>query len=266
MAHNDYHPLYSLTGCGFAYHNSPVLSGIDLRLHSGKLYGLIGPNGSGKTTLISLLTGTEKPTAGQVMFHGLDLYSYPKAALAKLLCYVPQAFTLGFDFTVEEVVMMGRHPYIGRFGTPSSTDRRLVEEALAALDIISLRKRYVTRLSGGERQRVLVARALAQNCEVMILDEATANLDVQHSIEIMRALVNRVRHRGNTIVTAIHDLDLAAAFCDELIVLNQGRLHAAGPVAEILSNNLLGTIFGVEADIIWHTPQSPHIRYRYHHG
>ena len=265
MVDNSPDHLYTLAECGFSYHGLSVLTGLNLQLQAGKLYGLIGPNGSGKTTLIRLLTGTANPTSGHARLYGRAVRDYRKTALARMLSYVPQSFRLGFDFTVEEVVMMGRHPYIGRFGTPSATDHHLVSEALRALDIVSLRNRYVTRLSGGERQRVLLARALAQNCEVMILDEATANLDVKHSIEIMRALVNRVRLQGNTVITAIHDLDLAAAFCDQLIVLNRGKLHGAGPVAELLSENLLDTVFGVEADILRPATQPPHIQYRYHH-
>lgn len=162
--------------------------------------------------------------------------------------------------------MMGRHPYIGRFGSPCTRDYELIESALTILDIQHLKDRYVTRLSGGERQRVLVARALAQDTEVMVLDEATASLDVRHSIDIMKALRAKVIDAKLTAIAAIHDLDLAASFCDELIVMHQGgRIHSAGDVSELLTPKLLKNIFGVEATILHVPDETPHIHYRYNH-
>jgi iron complex transport system ATP-binding protein len=172
---------------------------------------------------------------------------------------------MDFEYTVAEVVMMGRHPYIGRFGSPAAKDFQLVERALTTLDILHLKDRYVTRLSGGERQRVLVARALAQDTEVMVLDEATASLDVRHSIDIMKALRSNVDDRKVTAIAAIHDLDLAASFCDELIVMDRGRIHSSGKVDEQLTSQLLKNIFGVEAAILHEADAPPHIHYRYTH-
>jgi len=258
--------ILQLDGCSFSYRTAPVLRDISLRLQHGRLYGLIGPNGSGKTTLINLLAGTAQPAAGTVLLHGRPVRHYAKTDLARLLSLVPQSFAMEFDYTVYEVVMMGRHPYIGRFGSPARADEELVLAALATLDIMHLRDRYVTRLSGGERQRVLVARALAQNTGVMVLDEATASLDIRHSIEIMQALRARVEQNGVTIVAAIHDLDLAAAFCDELVVIHDGALHAAGSVRDILTPKLLTGIFGVKADIRYSGDHTPHIHYHYGHA
>lgn len=258
--------VYSLNDCSFSYRGYPCLRDIDLTLKAGNLYGLIGPNGSGKTTLIHLLTGTNTPTSGTMELYGVPVHSYAKPELARLLSLVPQNFSMEFEYTVFEVVMMGRHPFIGRFGSPSTTDRDLVISALQTLDILHLKDRYVTRLSGGERQRVLVARALAQHTEVMVLDEATASLDVRHSIDIMKALRKRVSVEGVTVIAAIHDLDLAAAFCDDLIVMHEGAIHAAGAVRDILTPALLRQIFSVEAEIMHPTDDTSHIHYRYSHG
>lgn len=258
--------IYGMEGCDFSYRGNPCLSDINLCLQKGRMYGLIGPNGSGKTTLINLLTGSAHPTQGKVLFQGRPIHTYAKPELARLLSFVPQTFSMDFEYTVAEVVMMGRHPYIGRFGSPAAKDCQLVEGALATLDILHLKDRYVTRLSGGERQRVLVARALAQDTEVMVLDEATASLDVRHSIDIMKSLRAKVDDSGVTAIAAIHDLDLAASFCDELIVMHQGRIHSTGEVCEQLTSQLLKNIFGVEATILQVPDENPHIHYRYNNA
>lgn len=258
--------VYQLSDCCFSYRGYPCLHDITLDMKAGHFYGLIGPNGSGKTTLINLLTGTSRPTAGTLKFYGEPIHSYAKPKLARLLSLVPQSFNMEFEYTVYEVVLMGRHPFVGRFGSPTSADKELVTLALQTLDIQHLEDRYVTKLSGGERQRVLVARALAQNTGVMVLDEATASLDVRHSIDIMKALHRRVNKEGNTVIAAIHDLDLAAAFCDDLIVMHGGTIHATGPVRDILSPELLQQIFAVEAEIMHQANATSHIHYRYNHG
>jgi len=257
--------IYQISGCDYSYRNHPCLSGIDLELEQGKMYGLIGPNGSGKTTLINLLNGSHQPSRGTVHLHGASVHRMQKLDLARRLAFVPQNVALHFEYTVFEVVMMGRHPFITRFGAPSQEDIDLVTDALKTLDIYHLRQRLVTRLSGGERQRVLVARALAQNTGVLLLDEPTASLDVRHAIDIMQALRYRVDTASATVIGAIHDLDLAAAFCDELIVMQNGSIQASGRVETILSPELLQTVFRVHADIMHEAQGTPHIQYRYNH-
>jgi iron complex transport system ATP-binding protein len=241
--------LFSIHDGWFGYQQTPVLENINLSLSKGKFYGLIGPNGSGKSTLLDLLTATIKPDQGTVAFKGRPMASYRRPELARMLALVPQDFTLGFDYTVFDVVLMGRHPHIPRFSSPSGKDLDLVEEALAIMDITTLRDRVVTHLSGGEKQRVVVARALAQDTEVLVLDEATSNLDIRHTIEIMRVIYRRVAKKAVTVVAAIHDLNLAAAFCDELIVLQDGKVVASGPVNEILTDRLIREVFSVESHV-----------------
>lgn len=257
--------IYELDHCNFSYRGHLCLDQISLHLKPTCFYGLIGPNGSGKTTLISLLTGIHPPLSGKIQLLGKAIQSYQKPELARLLSLVPQSFSMEFEYTVFEVVLMGRHPFIGRFGSPAKNDIDLVHTALQTLDIHHLKDRYVTRLSGGERQRVLVARALAQDSDVLLLDEATANLDIRHSIDIMKTLRKKVNENGKTVIAAIHDLDLAAAFCDELIVMESGKIFTAGPVKSVLTSELLQQIFSVNAEIIHLESHSSHIQYRYEH-
>ncbi|MFV0436745.1 MAG: ABC transporter ATP-binding protein [Desulfopila sp.] len=265
MATDPADRAYELKNCSYAYRNHPCLVDINLQLHHHRFYGLIGPNGSGKTTLINLFTGTRVPSSGEVKLRGRSVHTYAKVELARQLSFVPQANTMDFEYTVEEVVMMGRHPYIGRFQAPRKEDLQHVRRALATLDIEHLQHRCVTQLSGGERQRVIVARALAQHTGIMVLDEATASLDVRHAIDIMQALRHKVTGEGTMVIAAIHDLDLAAAFCDELIVMHQGSVAATGKVDELLTAELLRQIFSVEAEVVHQAGRPPHIRYGYPH-
>jgi ABC-type cobalamin/Fe3+-siderophores transport system ATPase subunit len=245
--------IFSIRDGWFGYKKDPVLENINLSLSKGNFYGLIGPNGSGKSTLLDLLTATMKPDRGTVLFKDRPVSTYRRPELARMLALVPQDFTLGFDYTVFDVVLMGRHPHIPRFSSPSGKDLDLVEEALVIMDIADLRDRVVTDLSGGEKQRVIVARALAQDTEVLVLDEATSNLDIHHTIEIMQVIYSRVVKKAVTVVAAIHDLNLAAAFCDELIVLQNGKVHSCGPVNDILTDRLVREVFSVESHVYYNS-------------
>lgn len=257
---------YEIHSCRYDYPSKTSLKNINLNLQAGCFYGLIGPNGSGKTTLINLLANITRPTNGEIILQGRNISSYSRKALASTISLVPQSFAMEFEYSVFDVVMMGRHPYIPRFGTPDSDDTQHVQKALETLDIQHLSERYVTRLSGGERQRVLVARALAQNTSIMLLDEATASLDIRHTIDIMQALKSKVADKNVTVIAAIHDLDLAAAFCDELIVLRDGQLIQNGPVATTLTSELLSDAFGVQGQITPTPWQQVHVQYQYTHA
>ncbi len=250
-------PLFVVSKGCFAYRAVNVLQDINLHLTPGQFYGLIGPNGSGKSTLLDLLTATRSLQGGQILFQERPLDSFTKKELARKIALVPQQFVMGFDFTVADLVLMGRYPYIHRFSNPSTRDLDLVDEAMAVMQIQALRHRLITNLSGGEKQRVVVARALAQDTEVLVLDEATANLDIHHTIEIMHVIRKLVRDQGRTVIAAIHDLNLAAAFCDQVIVLKEGRIFSVGPVAEVLTSQLIAEVFQVEAQVQAATPDHP---------
>ncbi len=250
-------------GC-FSYRATPVLESINLSLEKRKFYGLVGPNGSGKTTLLDLFTATSRLDSGTITFMGKPLETYPKKELARMLALVPQDFMLGFDYTVFDIVLMGRHPHIPRFTNPSPQDLALVDNAIKIMDIEEMRDRKATDLSGGEKQRVVVARALAQETEVIILDEATSNLDIRHTIDIMQIISDRIAQEDVTVIAAIHDLNLAASFCDELIVLLEGRVVACGPVADIVDEQLIRRVFAVENHVyINPVTKSPRIEYEF---
>ena len=258
--------IFEVRQCSFSYGIGKVLADISFTLEAGRFYGLLGPNGSGKTTLLDLMTAARSPQTGSITFLGRAVGSWRKQLLAQHIALVPQDLTISFDYPVFELVLMGRHPYIPRFAQPSSADIDLVEAAITEMDIAALRDRPVTHLSGGEKQRVLVARALAQNTGVLLLDEPTASLDIRHTFDIMRAIRRRVTAAGITVIATIHDLDLAAVFCDELLVLKDGRLHRSGPVHEIMTAQLIRDVFNTEADIHLDTyHQKPRVRYRYEH-
>ncbi len=228
----------------FAYGDHEVVRDVSLALEPGRFYGLLGPNGSGKTTLLDLLIANRRPSAGGIDLHGRALDSYSRQDLARQMALVPQEFDLGFDFRVSDIVLMGRHPHIPRFASPGPEDMDLSNGAMAALEVAHLGDRLITALSGGEKQRVVAARALAQDTPLLIMDEATANLDIQHTIQIFQVVRRKVA-AGGIVLAAIHDLNLAAAFCDEIFLLKEGRLHAAGPPEEILVPTMIDEVFGV---------------------
>ncbi len=258
------HPLFHLADLSFAYRQNRVFENIDMQLQNGKFYGLIGANGSGKSTLLELLMGTLSPLSGIIRYKDKILDKYSRQELATRLALVPQHFSMDFEYRVRDVVLMGRHPHIPRFSSPSSHDIEAVEQAMETMDISYLQKRPVIALSGGELQRVVMARALAQETEVLILDEATSNLDIRHTIGIMQVMRKRVNEKGLTVIAAIHDLNLAAAFCDDCIVLKEGHIFANASVQKIFTSDLLQSVFSVEAIINQDAdPGHPQIQFRY---
>jgi iron complex transport system ATP-binding protein len=250
---------FALRDLGFAYGDAPVLSRLDLGLAPGMVHGVIGPNGSGKSTLLGLLAGLLAPTSGAVRLNGEDVASCPPARLARLCALVSQDQPLRFPFTVAETVLMGRHPHIPRFSRPTPRDMERVEEALAAMDLLDLRHRAVADLSGGERQRTAVARGLAQDTPALLLDEPTSAMDIRHAMAAMEELT-RLADKGHTVVAVLHDLNLAARYCDNLVMLDKGAVHAYGNVSRTLTPDNLRAVFGVRAAVL-DTEYGPHIVY-----
>ena len=226
-----------------------IIAGIDLDCRAGRCYGLLGPNGAGKTTLLDLLGGVLRPDAGEVRLLDRPLTAWSLRARARVLALVPQDFAVRFDFTVAQVVEMGRYARCGRFHLLQEADRRVVRRVMEELRVWELRDRPVTRISGGERQRVAVARALAQEPSVLLLDEATSNLDIHHGLVILEAIRRRSAGQGLCVLAAMHDLNQAAWFCDELLVLDQGRIRAAGPTTEVLTSELIAQVYHVAARV-----------------
>jgi len=223
-----------------------VLSNVSLTADRGECVGLIGPNGAGKTTLLRAIRGGVNPTSGSITVTDRAIGSLSARETGRRVATVPQETELSFGFSVEQAVAMGRHAHIGRFGTPDETDRTAITDALARTDLESLADRPVTDLSGGERQRVLLARALAQATPVLLLDEPTANLDINHAIRTLET-VRSVVDDATAAVAAIHDLDLAARYCDRLILLADGEVVAAGDPETVLTSETLATAFDATA-------------------
>jgi iron complex transport system ATP-binding protein len=232
----------------FAYGARHIFDGLSLGFEPGCFHGIIGPNGSGKSTLVDLLCGHARPARGTVRLDGRPLAAYSRKSLARRIALVPQAMRLDFPYTCAEVVMMGRYPHIPRFTSPGETDRRVVAAVLAETALIELADCRVSRLSGGERQRVVFARALAQETDVLLLDEATAHLDMHHAIGLLNLATRRVA-RGGLVVAVFQDVNLAAMYCDRLVCLHAGRVFAQGSTAAVLTSEMLGAVFRVRARV-----------------
>ncbi|MFD3945814.1 ABC transporter ATP-binding protein [Streptomyces sp. NPDC058579] len=220
----------------------------DLTARPGETIGLVGPNGSGKTTLLRCVYGTLTPTSGRILLDGDDLSALGPKARARRIATVPQDGSTEFELTVQELVALGRSPHKRFWEGDTAADRTRAETALARVGIAELADRPYPTLSGGERQRALVARALVQDPALLVLDEPTNHLDIRYQLEVLRL----VRDLGTTNLLALHDLNLAAAYCDRLYVLERGRVVAEGPPAEVLTPALLADVYGVEAEVIPH--------------
>ena len=206
-----------------------------MTVERGSLTGLLGPNGCGKTTLLNLLSGVLQPHHGVVSLNGASLAGRSRRDIARHLAVVPQETHPAFDYTVMEMVLMGRHPHLGPFELEGPSDLALAHEALAATGTAHLAGRAYMTLSGGEKQRVIIASALTQTPDVLLLDEPTASLDLGYQLEVASLLTRLNRDRGVTMVLATHDLNLAASLCDRLVLMRDGRVFAHGPTREVLT-------------------------------
>jgi len=221
-----------------------VLHGIDVELHPGAVVAILGPNGAGKSTLLRTLAGMLAPVAGAVALDGVPLATLSRAAIARRIAVVPQVLELLFPFTVREIVGLGRTAYLGWLGTPSPTDRAAVDRALAELELEPLAGRRIDAVSGGERQRAVLAMALAQEAEVLLLDEPTVHLDPAHQRATMLLLRALARGRGLAVAAVLHDLNLAAAGADRVVLLVAGRVAADGPPSDVLRQDTIDAAFG----------------------
>jgi iron complex transport system ATP-binding protein len=244
--------ILEVSGISCAYDGTDVLSDVTVRLQPGDFTAVAGPNGSGKSTLIRALSRVLRPRLGSALLEGQDLYALPARQSAQAIAVLPQDSTLEFEFSCEEVVMMGRAPHLGRFETESERDRTVVRESMERTSCWELRSRPIVELSGGERQRVLLARAFAQEPKILLLDEPTAHLDLSFQVQILR-LVRALRDEKKTAVLAsLHDLNLAAAYADRIVLLSKGKIAAAGTPKEVLVEQVLRPVFGPEVTVRTH--------------
>lgn len=236
----------------FGYGNGWVLDGIDLSVGGGELVGVVGPNGAGKTTLFRLLSGVRSPSEGRVYVNGQDTASLSQAAAARLVSVAPQNPNLPASFTVMDLVLMARNPYLNLLQWEGRGDVEKVERAMEATDTLALADRPMRELSGGERQRALIAMSLAQDAPVMLLDEPTSNLDLAHQARVMDLVVDLARKRSAAVLVAMHDLSLASQYCDRLIMLADGKIFDQGSPGEVLTAENISAVYGVDVVTLFH--------------
>lgn len=229
--------------CG--YFEQPILKDISFQIGAEEFCALLGPNGAGKSTLLYALMGYIKPISGKILLQDKELNSYRRAAMARLLAFVPQESKSDFDHSVYETVLMGRYPYLGFMRAHSDEDRSVVDKVLEMLNLGSLRQRWLSELSGGEKQRVYIARALVQETPCILLDESLSQLDINHQIEIMNLLKSISKNQHKTILIVSHNLNLAANHADKLFFLKSGRLLSSGNPADMMQSSHLSELFGI---------------------
>ncbi|WP_375462998.1 ATP-binding cassette domain-containing protein [uncultured Methylobacterium sp.] len=242
-------PLYELDGVSFRIGGRPLIEPLDLVLPARRVVGLIGHNGSGKSTLLKLLGRQQAPSTGRIRFDGRPINSWGDRPFAREVAYLPQTPPQAPGMLVRELVALGRYPWHGPLGRVTSTDRETIAEAMRLADVAPFAERLVDSLSGGERQRVWLAMLVAQNAGCLLLDEPISALDIAHQIEVL-ALVRRLSsERGSTVIVVLHDVNMAARFCDEIIALRAGRLIARGTPSEIVTPKMLEQIYGLKMGV-----------------
>jgi len=240
--------LLEVKGVTFGYEREPLLYDVHVQVRKGEMVGLLGPNGSGKTTLLRLVSGVLRPQQGKVVLEGRDLQEWGRHGIAQRIAVVPQELHMPFAFNVEQMVNLGRTPYVSLLGSRSRDDENIIEDAMQAADITSVARRIFNELSGGERQRVMVAMALAQQPTLLLLDEPTAHLDIKYQIDILELVQRLNRERGVTVIAAMHDLNLAARYFPRLLLFQRAVVADAGP-AEVLEPHLLKRVYGVNVQV-----------------
>ena len=240
-------PLLEAHAVTCGYGQDPVLKDVSFRLAPGDFVGVIGPNGCGKSTLIRAVTGVLRLESGRVDLEGQDVLRMPRREVARRVAVIPQDAGYMFGFTVLEMVMMGRTPHLRRLQRAAERDIARTEEALRQTDLMALKDRKVTELSGGERQRAVIARALAQEPRLLLLDEPDSHLDIGHQIEIFDLIEALNRERGLTLLCVSHNLNLASAYCRKLMLMQQGRLTSIGAPEEIVTPDRIREVYGIKA-------------------
>ncbi len=241
--------ILDVRGLGAGYGENPVVKDVSFALGKGEFVSVLGPNGSGKTTLLKAVLRLIPRVEGSVAIEGRDAARLNPRLMARSVAYVPQFPDASFAFTAEEVVLMGRYAHLGRFGRVSAAESRFLDEIMDLARIGHLRDKPIGWLSGGERQRVHIARALAQDAPLLLLDEPSTHLDVAYQLEIYSLLRRLRREKGTAILCAEHNINLAVLFSDRLLFLKDGRLAAQGPPRRLVTRKLIRDVFGAEVDV-----------------
>jgi iron complex transport system ATP-binding protein len=237
----------TLSGVEFRYDGVAVLADVELKVLEGDFLGLIGPNGSGKSTLLKIISRVLRPQKGVAYLNRDLLDDLSQKAIARDVAVVPQETQTSFGFSVSDIVLMGRFPHLGRLQVEGAEDIRIAREAMERTQTAHLADRPITELSGGEKQRVIIAQALTQNPRLLLLDEPTTHLDIHHQLQILD-LLKELNKGGLTIIAVFHDLNLAARYCSDLVLLNGGRVEVIGKAEEVFSPELIRRVF--RADVV----------------
>lgn len=233
--------VHHLTG---GYNDIPIIENISFEVNKGEVFGIVGPNGSGKTTIMNMITGNIEPTNGQIFIHDKPLTSYTTKELAKIMAVLPQHSTSAFSYTVEEIVMLGRYPYQkGLFHTRTSEDEQIVTNVMKQTGIYAYKDQNIDVLSGGERQRVMLARALAQEPELLLLDEPTNHLDISYQIALLDLLKGWAKEKKLTVVAILHDLNMASLYCDQVLLLHEGKMVDMNKPQKVMEEKQLQTVY-----------------------
>jgi len=252
--------MISIKQVSFSYGNNPVLQQIDLSVGEGEVVALLGPNGSGKTTLIKLISGVLKPGTGDIHLNGSILGGMKRRQVAQRVAVVPQQFSMPFAFTLREVVLLGRTPFHSIFSDEGERDHSVVQQAMEHVGIASLKERFFNELSGGERQKAILAMALAQEPRLLLLDEPTAHLDINHQVEILDLVRRLNREQGVTVIGVMHDLNMAALYFERLILIKEGSIFADGTPEEVLTAEIIEEVFSASVQVTRHpSTNKPHV-------
>ena len=241
--------IINCSDIGFSYNGTSVLNGINLNVKTGVMVGILGANGAGKSTLLKILCGLLKPKTGESLFYNNSIYNMDRRKIARGIAYIPQDPMFAFPFTVQEVVLMGRAPYTGRYEFESIADQEIAQTALETVGILHLRNRLISEISAGERQLASIARGLVQEPKIMILDEPATYLDVKHRTEIMNILKSLKDERGISIIAATHDIFSSLFYFDEITILKDGKILAEGKADVIITSELMSLAYGIEVTV-----------------
>ncbi len=255
------HQLFDLTDVTFAVAGRTILKPLSLTLAPGRIHGLVGQNGSGKSTLLKILARQVRPSAGSLRFGARALDDWTDRDYARQVAYMPQFTPPADGMTVRELVALGRFPWHGTLGRFSAEDGRMVEAAIAQVGLEAFADRAVDTMSGGERQRAWLALMLAQNARCLLLDEPTSALDIAHQTEVLALVRDLGRERGMAVVVILHDINLAARYCDEIVALRDGCVVRRGPAAELMQPQVLDDIYGVRMGIFTHPVSGEPVSY-----